>query len=152
MLRIRNENERVYFVIRVFACVYLSGFDLFSVRIGAVLENNTFYDESIQAFQYAVDEANEKMLQNTHMKLAIEIETLTYGREYAVPRCVCNLLEVIKLASKIITSNSTAKLFEAHYFHIYVKKKNKYISFSRQYSLELVLYLGQNQHLPLITS
>lgn len=117
-MRIRNENERVYFVIRVFAWVYLTGFDLFSVRIGAVLENNTFYDESVLAFQYAVDEANEKILQNTHMKLAIEIETLTYGREYAVPRCVCNLLEVIKSKSKIISSNSTAKLFETHHFLI----------------------------------
>lgn len=45
--------------------------------------------------QYAVDEANDKILQDTDMKLAIEIETIAFGREYAVSKRVCNLLEVM---------------------------------------------------------
>lgn len=45
--------------------------------------------------QYAVDEANEKILQDSGMKLAVEIETIAYGREYAVSKRVCSLLEVM---------------------------------------------------------
>lgn len=46
--------------------------------------------------QYAVDEANEKILQNSGIVLDVDIETIAYGREYAVSKHVCNLLEVIK--------------------------------------------------------
>lgn len=45
--------------------------------------------------QYAVDEANDKILQDSGMKLAIEIEQIPYGREYTVSKRICNLLEVI---------------------------------------------------------
>lgn len=62
---------------------------------GAVFENNTFYNESVQMLHYAVDVANEKILKNSGMKLLVEIETIAFGREYAVSKCVCNLLEVI---------------------------------------------------------
>lgn len=47
--------------------------------------------------QYAVEEANEKILQYSGMKLFVEFLTIAYGREYAVSKRVCNLLEVIKI-------------------------------------------------------
>lgn len=69
----------------------------FSVsKTGAVFENDTFFNESIQMLQYAVDEANDKILQGSGMRLAIETQTIAYGREFAVSKRVCNLLEVIK--------------------------------------------------------
>lgn len=75
--------------------------------IGAVFENDTTYNENIQMLQYAVDEANDKILQDTGMKLAVEIETIAFGREYAVSKRVCNLLEVMAShASSYSYSNS----------------------------------------------
>lgn len=65
---------------------------------GAVLENNIYYNESSRMLQYAVDEANEKILPETGMKLGIEIETISYGQEYTVSKRACSLLEVIFLA------------------------------------------------------
>lgn len=58
--------------------------------------------------QYAVNEANEKILQDSGMKLVTEIETIAYGREYTVSKCVCNLLDVIK-KNEIIFRNFSCK-------------------------------------------
>lgn len=46
--------------------------------------------------QYAVDEANDN-LQGSGLKLAIEIQTIAYGREFTVSKRICNLLEVMTL-------------------------------------------------------
>lgn len=64
-------------------------------KTGAVIENNTFYNEAIQMLQYAVAEANHKILRDTRIELSIEVQTIANGREYAVSKRVCNLLEVI---------------------------------------------------------
>lgn len=64
--------------------------------LGAILENNVYFNETSQMLQYAVDEANEKILYSAGMNLAVEVEKISYGREYAVSKRVCNLLEVIK--------------------------------------------------------
>lgn len=55
-----------------------------------------YFNETSRMLQYAVDEANEKILYSSGMNLAVEIEKISYGREYAVSKRVCNLLEVIK--------------------------------------------------------
>lgn len=44
--------------------------------------------------QYAVAEANDKILQNSGMELTVEVQTVAHGREYAVSKRVCSLLEV----------------------------------------------------------
>lgn len=69
---------------------------MFGTHLGAVFENNTFYNEGIAMLQYAAAEANDKILPNSGMELAIEVQTIAYGREYAVSKRVCSLLEVIK--------------------------------------------------------
>lgn len=96
-----------FICVSVFACVGGSSFIYFvvsknssfvillcSVKTGAVFEDDTFFNESIQMLQYAVYEANDKILQDSGMRLAIESEIIAYGREYAVSKRVCNLLEV----------------------------------------------------------
>lgn len=47
--------------------------------------------------QYAVDEANEIILPGSDIKLSVESLTIASGREYAVSKRVCDLLEVIKM-------------------------------------------------------
>lgn len=44
--------------------------------------------------QYAVDEANDKMLQDSGMRLDIATETIPFGREYMISDSVCSLLQV----------------------------------------------------------
>lgn len=66
-------------------------------KIGAVFESDSNLNKSSQMLQYAIDDANENILGETDLKLAVEIEQLAYGREYAISRKVCNLLEVINL-------------------------------------------------------
>lgn len=66
-----------------------------------------YYNESSRILQYAVDEANEKILQDTEMRIAVEIDTIAIGQEYMMSRKVCNLLEVNSLysSSKMLKSN-----------------------------------------------
>lgn len=66
-----------------------------------------YYNESSRILQYAVDEANEKILQDTEMRIAVEIDTIAIGQEYMMSRKVCNLLEVKSLysSSKMLKSN-----------------------------------------------
>lgn len=47
--------------------------------------------------QYAIADANENILGETDLKLAVEIEQLPYGREFTISRKVCSLLEVINM-------------------------------------------------------
>lgn len=63
---------------------------------GALFENDTSYDESYQMLQYAVDEANDKLLKRSNLRLSIEIQSTEYGREFTVSKRVCDLLQVIK--------------------------------------------------------
>lgn len=74
-------------------------------NLGAVFENNTFYNEGISMLQYAAAEANDKILPNSGMEIAIEVQTIAYGREYAVSKRVCSLLEVIKPFADHISSS-----------------------------------------------
>lgn len=79
-------------------------------NLGAVFENNTFYNEGISMLQYAAAEANDKILPNSGMEIAIEVQTIAYGREYAVSKRVCSLLEVIKpFADHIFFSERNVK-------------------------------------------
>lgn len=68
--------------------------------VGAVLENDIYYNESSRMLLYAVEEANEKILLDAGMKLAVEIETISYGQEYTVSKRACNLLEVSVCSSR----------------------------------------------------
>lgn len=116
--------------VSVFACVGGSGFIYFvvsknssfvilfcSVKTGAVFEDDKFFNESTQMLQYAVDEANDKILQDSGMRLAIESEIIAYGREYAVSKRVCNLLEVNK--------NISHKKNNKHAYTVISKQVNK---------------------------
>lgn len=47
--------------------------------------------------QYAISDANENILGDTDLKLAVEIEQIPYGREFTISRKVCSLLEVINM-------------------------------------------------------
>lgn len=69
-------------------------------QTGAIFEANSDFNESSQILQYAVDEANDKILQASGMKLDVEFGAIKYGREYAVSKRVCNLMEVIEFKSK----------------------------------------------------
>lgn len=44
--------------------------------------------------EYAVNEANDKILQFSDIRLDVANELIEYGREYAVSDRVCSLLEV----------------------------------------------------------
>lgn len=66
-------------------------------KIGAVFENDSNFNKSSQMLLYAIDDANANILGETNLKLAAEIEPIAFGREYAISRKVCNLLEVINL-------------------------------------------------------
>lgn len=77
------------------ACPFASLISFSGQYTGAIFENNEFYDDDIQMLQYAAAEANEKILQDgSGMRLSVEVQTIAYGREYAVSRRVCDLLEV----------------------------------------------------------
>lgn len=65
--------------------------------LGAVLENNTFYNDDIRMLQYAVAEANDRILRNSGTELSIEVQAIANGREYAISKRVCSLLEVMIL-------------------------------------------------------
>lgn len=45
--------------------------------------------------QYAINEANEKILSESGLKLAMEDQKLTKGREFAISKNICYLMEVI---------------------------------------------------------
>lgn len=72
------------------------GFLLYIFILGAAFENSVNYNKSIQMLQYAIDEANEKILVDSGLKLAMEVEKLANGREFAISKSVCSLLEVMK--------------------------------------------------------
>lgn len=65
--------------------------------VGAVFEKSLNSNRSIQMLRYAIDEANEKILGDTDLKLAMEVEQLAAGREYGISKRVCNLLDVMIL-------------------------------------------------------
>lgn len=72
---------------------------------------------------YAVAEANEKILQNSGMRLAVEVQTIARGREYGVSKRVCNLLEVIKSydSLNLQTPNENAYTFK-------MKKNTRFVN------------------------
>lgn len=61
---------------------------------GAIFEDNQFYNDDVQMLRYATDEANDKILDGMGMRLGVEVRKIEYGREYAVSKRVCELLEV----------------------------------------------------------
>ncbi|XP_031627054.1 glutamate receptor ionotropic, kainate 2-like [Contarinia nasturtii] len=63
------------------------------VTIGAVFEDNGFFDKNIQMLKYAVNEANEKILQDSGMELIVKYKKIAPGREWHVSKRVCDLLE-----------------------------------------------------------
>lgn len=63
---------------------------------GALFDNDTSYDESFRMLEYAVAEANEKILRRSDLQLSIEAQPIEYGREFTVSKRVCDLLQVIK--------------------------------------------------------
>lgn len=77
----------------------------FLAESGALFENDTSYDENFQMLQYAVDEANVKILNGSEMELSIENQKIVYGREFTVSKCVCNLLQVIKKNTCVLLLN-----------------------------------------------
>lgn len=100
------ENSKFFSILRdvVITCVRVRGciqtvFVLFFLyclcfEIGALFENNPFYNEDKQMLEYAVNEANDLILQSNDIRLDVASEVIEYGREYAVSERVCSLLEV----------------------------------------------------------
>lgn len=51
-------------------------------------------DENKQFFQYAIEQANEKLLKEEAFQLVGEVADITYGNEVSASRAICGLLEV----------------------------------------------------------
>lgn len=47
-------------------------------------------------FQYAIEQANEKLLKEEEFKLEGEVAEIVYGNEFTISQGLCGLLEVVR--------------------------------------------------------
>lgn len=62
--------------------------------LGALFDVNI--DENKQIFEYAIEQANEKLLKEEGFQLEGEVAEIVYGNEVTISRGLCGLLEVMK--------------------------------------------------------
>lgn len=51
-------------------------------------------NENKQFFQFAIEQANEKLLKDEEFQLEGQVADITFGNEVSVSRALCGLLEV----------------------------------------------------------
>lgn len=52
-------------------------------------------DENKQIFEYAIEQANEKLLNGEAFRLEGEVAEIVYGNEITISRGLCGMLEVL---------------------------------------------------------
>lgn len=60
--------------------------------LGALFDVNV--DENKQIFEYAIEQANEKLLNEEAFRLEGEVAEIAYGNEITISRGLCGMLEV----------------------------------------------------------
>lgn len=62
------------------------------VLLGALFDVNV--DQNKQMFQFAIEKANENLLNEEKFRLEGDVVDISYGDEFSVSRSLCGLLEV----------------------------------------------------------
>lgn len=63
--------------------------------LGALFDINV--DENKQIFDYAIEQANEKLLNEESFRLEAEVAEIVYGNEITISRGLCGMLEVMDI-------------------------------------------------------